>query len=429
MSFSSPFPPLVIRGRPLRPIIQGGMGVGISAHRLAGTVAAQGAIGTIASVDLRRLHDDLMRRLRKCRDPAAHSAANLEALDREIRAARAIAGPDGFIAVNIMRALSNYAALVVQACQSGANALIVGAGLPLDLPELTEKFKQVALIPILSEERGVRAVLKKWMRKGRLPDAIVIEHPGYAGGHLGATRLEEVNDPKFDFRRVIGEIQRVFRELGLAVGQIPLILAGGINSHEKLREAFALGAAGVQIGTPFAVTEECDAHPNFKKVLAEAKPEDIVTFMSAAGLPARAVLTPWLKRYLAKESKLRARARPECAQCPSRLECLAHCGFKDGNPAMGQFCIETQLAAAQRGNIEQGLFFRGAASLPFGREIRKVRELIEYLLTGRRPPPPALPAGSASSEAGTTGQPRESVIAMPSSPRAARSHDSEGMPG
>jgi nitronate monooxygenase len=110
--------------------------------------------------------------------------------------------------------------------------------------------------------------------------------------------------------------------------------------------------------------------------------------MSAAGLPARAVLTPWLKNYLAKEDKLRAKASPECSQCPSRLECLAHCGFKDGNPNAGQFCIETQLAAAQRGNIQQGLFFRGSESLPFGAEIRKVRELLEVLLTGR-------PAGAA----------------------------------
>lgn len=376
------FPLLTIRGRELLPIIQGGMGVGISGHRLAGAVAKEGAVGTIASVDLRRLHPDIMQRLRKCRDPQVHSAANIEALDREIRTAHEIA-PDGFVAVNVMRALSNYAELVVQACKSGANAIISGAGLPFDLPELTEKFKNVALIPILSEERGVRAVLKKWIRKGRLPDAIVIEHPRYAGGHLGATRMEEVNDPKFDFGRVLEEIRRVFQELGIAVGSIPLIPAGGINSFQKLRELFDMGAAGAQIGTPFAVTEECDAHPNFKKVLAEAKPQDIVTFMSAAGLPARAVLTPWLKNYLAKESKLRAKAAPDCAQCPSQLECLAHCGFKDGNPHAGQFCIETQLAAAQRGNIQQGLFFRGSESLPFGAEIRKVRELLEVLLTGR----------------------------------------------
>lgn len=378
-------PSLIIRGRKLLPIIQGGMGVGISAHRLAGTVAQEGAIGTIASVDLRRLHPDLMQRTRKTFDHDAQSQTNIEALDREVRAAREIAGKDGFIAVNVMRAVSNYAELVVQACKSGANAIIMGAGLPMDLPELTADYPDVALIPILSEERGVRAVLKKWLRKDRAPDAIVIEHPRYAGGHLGATRLEEVNDPKFDFKRVLIEIRTVIEQLGLAIEKIPLIPAGGINSFSKLREMFELGASGAQIGTPFAVTEECDAHPNFKKVLAEARPQDIVTFMSAAGLPARAVLTPWLQRYLVKEPKLRAAATPECGNCPSKLECLTHCGFKDGNPAAGQFCIESQLAAAQRGNIHSGLFFRGSESLPFGTEIRSVRELLECLLTSAYP--------------------------------------------
>lgn len=358
------------------------MGIGVSAHRLAGAVAKEGAVGTVASVDLRRLHPDMMQRLRKCRDPEIHNAANVEALDRELRLAREIAGADGYVAVNVMRALSNYAELVVQACKSGANAIISGAGLPFDLPELTAKFKNVALIPILSEARGVRAVIKKWARKGRMPDAIVIEHPRYAGGHLGATRLEEINDAKFDFARVFAEIRRVFHDLGIAFEKIPLLPAGGINSFQRMKEMFGLGASGVQIGTPFAVTEECDAHPNFKKVLVEAGPEDIVTFMSAAGLPARAVLTPWLKRYLAKEERLRAEAAPGRRECPSRLQCLAFCGFKDGDPSAGQFCIETQLAAAQRGNIEQGLFFRGSESLPFGKEIRKVRELLELLLAG-----------------------------------------------
>lgn len=385
-------PPLVLRGRKLLPIIQGGMGVGISAHGLAGAVAREGAVGTIASVDLRRLHPDLMQRTRKCRDPAQLAATNVEALDREICAARAIAGPTGFIAVNVMRALSNYADMVRQACKSGANALIVGAGLPSDLPELVEGYDDVALIPILSEERGVRAVVKKWMRKGRLPDAIVIEHPRYAGGHLGATRLDEVDDTRYDFERVLPEIKAALKFLGVEA-EIPLLPAGGVNSFEKLRKLCELGAAGAQIGTPFAVTEESDAHPNFKKVLAEARPDQIVTFMSAAGLPARAVLTPWLKRYLGREDKLRARANPASGVCAISLECLSHCGFKDGNPAAGQFCIETQLAAAQRGSIEQGLFFRGSEALPFGSEIRSVGELLRYLLSGIRPVPlPALPS-------------------------------------
>jgi nitronate monooxygenase len=340
----------------------------------------------VASVDLRRLHPDIMQRLRKCKDPAAHSAANVEALDREVRAARDIAGPDAFIAVNVMRALSNYAELVVQACKSGANAIVCGAGLPFDLPDLTERFPNVALIPILSEERGVRAVLKRWGRKGRVPDAVVIEHPRYAGGHLGATRLGDVSDSRFDFARVFDGVRKVFQELGIAFERIPLIPAGGINSFQKIADLFELGASGVQIGTPFAVTEECDAHPNFKKVLAEAQPQDIVTFMSSAGLPARAVLTPWLKRYLVKEERLRSKAcpDPDCANCPSNVQCLTFCGFKDGNPAAGQFCIETQLAAAQRGSIEKGLFFRGSESLPFGTQIRSVRDLLDRLLTGAR---------------------------------------------
>jgi len=378
---------LVIRGRQLLPIIQGGMGVGISAHRLAGAVANEGAVGTIASVDLRRLHPDLMRRTRKTFDHEALAQTNIEALDREVRAARDIAGADGYIAVNVMRAVSNYAELVVQACKSGADAIIMGAGLPMDLPELTADYPNVALIPILSEERGVRAVLKKWARRSRAPDAIVIEHPRYAGGHLGATRMEEINDPKFDFKRVLVEIRDVILRLGLSIEKIPLIPAGGVNCFNKLYELMNLGAGGAQIGTPFAVTEEGDAHPNFKKVLAEAKPDDIVTFMSAAGLPARAVLTPWLKRYLAKEKDLRGKATPECGNCPSKLECLTHCGFKDGNPAAGQFCIETQLAAAQRGNVNCGLFFRGSESLPFGNEIRAVPELLEYLLAGTQAKP------------------------------------------
>lgn len=382
---NSLFPPLVIRGQARLPIIQGGMGVGISAHRLAGTVAREGAIGTIASVELRRLHPDIMQRTHRSKDHETLAQSNLEALDREIRAAREIAGPDGFIAVNVMRALKHYADLVRQACQSGANAIIMGAGLPFELPDLTRGFNDVALIPILSEERGVRALLKRWMRKDRLPDAIVIEHPGFAGGHLGATRLDQVNDPRFDFSRVLSAVRDVFRQLGLAADRIPLIPAGGINSFEKLRQMFSLGASGAQIGTPFAVTVEGDAHPNFKRVLTEAKPQDIVTFLSTAGLPARAVLTPWLQRYLKREDKLRSRANPETACCARNLECLTHCGFKDGDPEVGQFCIETQLAAAQRGDVNRGLFFRGSESLPFGTEIRPVRDLLEYLLTGEKP--------------------------------------------
>lgn len=383
----SRFPPLRIRDHVLLPVVQGGMGVGISGHRLAGSVAREGAVGTIASVELRRLHPDLMDRTARTRDHQAITESNLEALDREIRGARAITGPAGFIAVNVMRAVKHYADLVRQACRSGANAVVVGAGLPMDLPDLVGENEEVALIPILSEERGVRAVLKKWMRKGRLPDAIVIEHPRYAGGHLGATRIEEVADPRFDFARVLDAVREVFKGLGLAPDRVPLIPAGGVNAFDKVKQLFAWGAAAVQVGTPFAVTREGDAHPEFKRVLAEAGPGDIVTFMSAAGLPARAVLTPWLRRYLAREQRVRALADPRKAHCGRAVECLSFCGLKDGDGAAGQFCIENQLAAAQRGDVQRGLFFRGSEPLPFGSEIRSVYDLLRYLLAGVRPLP------------------------------------------
>jgi nitronate monooxygenase len=268
---------------------------------------------------------------------------------------------------------------VRQACASGADAVVVGAGLPLDLPELTAGHPGVALIPILSDVRGISLLLKKWMRRGRLPDAIVIEHPRYAGGHLGAARIEDVGDARFDFEGVLGGVFALFRELGIERESIPLIPAGGINSPEKLRHLLSLGAAAVQLGTAFAVTQECDAHPNFKKVLAEAKPEDIVTFMSTAGLPARAVRTPWLAGYLEKEAVLQRRAKPRRA-CTLGWDCLAHCGLRDGRAGMGQFCIDHHLAAALQGDTRHGLFFRGSEPVPFGTEIRPVRELAGYLL-------------------------------------------------
>jgi len=370
---------LKIRGREARPLVQGGMGVGISARRLAGTVARENCVGTISSVDLRRHHPDLMRATGRSRDRQAIEAANLVALDREIRAAREIAAGNGIIAVNVMRAVSQYAGYVRQACASGADAIVVGAGLPFDLPELTADYPGVALIPILSEARAIGLVLRKWQRKGRLPDAIVIEHPRYAGGHLGAAKVDDVGDARFDFARVVPAAQRLFEELGIA--PVPLIVAGGINSPEGVREAFALGAAGVQVGTPFAVTEESDAHPNFKRVLAEARAEDIVTFMSVAGLPARAVRTPWLARYLDTEAQLQSRAK--LRHCTLAFECLAQCGLRDGNARAGQFCIDHHLAAALRGDVDHGLFFRGSEPVPFGGQIRPVRDLTGHLLGTR----------------------------------------------
>jgi nitronate monooxygenase len=384
-------PLLQIREKSVLPIVQGGMGVGISAHRLAGSVAKIGAVGTISSVDLRRHHPDLMAQTGKSRDKALIDAANLVALDREIRAAREIADGNGIIAVNVMRAVAEYASYVRQACDSGADAVVVGAGLPLDLPELTADYPSVALIPILSDVRGIALLLKKWMRRNRLPDAIVIENPRYAAGHLGAARADDVDDPHFAFPAVLEGCAELFRQLGIEREQIPLIAAGGIHSHQQMRALFDMGASAVQLGTAFAVTQEGDAHAAFKKVLVEATPDDIVTFMSVAGLPARAVRTPWLANYLDKEARLQKAAKPQ--QCTVGFDCLHQCGLRDGIGKSGQFCIDTRLGFALKGDVQRGLFFRGSEPLPFGSAIRTVRELIEYLLTGTEPVNHALKAG------------------------------------
>lgn len=373
---------LTLGGRRLLPIVQGGMGVGVSAHRLAGAVAALGGVGTLSSVDLRRHHPDLMERTTGLgmgeEAKEAINAANLEAVEREIRAARELSQGRGLIAMNVMRAVSDYANYVKRSLEAGIDAVVVGAGLPLDLPDLAVDHPKAALIPILSDARGVQLIVKKWERKKRLPDAIVIEHPRLAGGHLGAAKIADLNDPRFDFERVLPETQDFLRKAGYEK-EIPLIPAGGIRSFEEIRALQGLGAAAVQLGTPFAVTLEGDAHPEFKRVLAEARDEDMVEFTSVAGLPARAVATPWLKAYMKVEEKLQAVAHVK-SSCTKAFDCLAQCGLRDGLPGWGQFCIDNQLAAAMRGDVKKGLFFRGAGSLPFGTQIRSVRELVERLL-------------------------------------------------
>lgn len=375
---------LRLAGRNLLPIIQGGMGIGVSAHSLAGHVAALGGTGTLSSVDLRRHHPDLMEATRGLGVGAeakeAINAANLQALEREVKAARQIAGGHGLLAMNVMRAVSDYAAYVKRSLEAGIDAIVVGAGLPLDLPELASEHPKVALIPILSDARGVQLVVRKWERKKRMPDAIVLEHPGLAGGHLGAARIEDLHDPRFDFERSVPETLAVLRAAGIE-SQTPVIAAGGIRSLADIRRLQGLGASGVQLGTPFAVTTEGDAHPEFKRVLAEARDEDMVEFTSVAGLPARAVGTPWLRAYLKAEPKLQAVAQVK-ARCTKAFDCLAQCGLRDGKQGWGQFCIDQQLASALHGDLKGGLFFSGRGALPFGNQIRSVRELLVRLLGG-----------------------------------------------
>ena len=251
-----------LQGQTLIPVVQGGMGIGVSAGSLAGAVARQGGVGTISAVDLRRLHPDLMALTAHLdKEPDAKAtieAANLEALSREISKARELSLGHGKIAVNIMKAVGQYQAYVEKALECGVDAVVVGAGLPLDLPELAKNYPNAALIPILSDARGVQLLVRKWEKKGRLPDAIVIEHPRLAGGHLGAAKVADLQDTRFDFDVVLPQVLEFFKASGLE-GKIPLIAAGGISSREDIARLQALGAAAVQLGTAFAVTQECDA--------------------------------------------------------------------------------------------------------------------------------------------------------------------------
>jgi nitronate monooxygenase len=384
--------PLRLGGRRLLPVVQGGMGVGVSAHRLAGSVAALGAVGTISSVDLRRHHPDLMARTRPATGAAASAsrqqaardtinAANLEALAREISAARRLAQGRGMLAVNVMRAVSEYAPSVKCALENGIDAVVVGAGLPLDLPDLAREHPAALLVPILSDARGVQLLVRKWERRQRLPDAIVIEHPRLAGGHLGAARVADLGDPRFDFENVIPAVLAFLRSAGVE-REVPLVAAGGVRCCEDIARLQALGAAAVQLGTPFAVTLESDAHVEFKRVLAQARDDGMVEFTSVAGLPARAVATPWLRKYLAAEARLQGAVHVK-PRCTLDFDCLAQCGLRDGLPGWGQFCIDTQLAAALRGDVGKGLFFRGVGALPFGSEVRSSFELLQCMLTPR----------------------------------------------
>ena len=380
------FKPLIIREKELLPVVQGGMGIGISASSLSSAVARENGIGTIASVDLRHLHEDLLSESKINPSEGKYTRLNLIALDREIQKAKTNSAGRGMIAVNVMKAVKDHAKLVRQACESGAEAIVMGAGLPLDLPDLVGDFrKNVALLPILSESRGIGLVLKRWMRKGILPDAIIIEHPAHAAGHLGAANVVEVNNEKFDFKRVIEETMEIFKQLSIESEKIPLILAGGMANFQKVSTALReWGANAVQIGTAFAVTQEGDAHINFKNTLLGTEIEQVVEFMSVAGLPARGVRTRFLNSYLNREEKLQANAKADPRRCVQGINCLTSCGLRDGLAKAGQFCIDLKLAEAFRGEVDKGLFFRGKDPLPFGRAIKSVHDTIEYLLTGKK---------------------------------------------
>lgn len=321
---------------PKYPVIQGGMGVRISAGGLAGAVAKAGGVGTIASVAL-----GLTSRHYTGKN---YFEANQLALADEIAAAR-VTAPSGVIAVNNMVALTDYEAMVRTSASSGANVIISGAGLPMQLPEYTSEFPDVALVPIVSSLKAASLIIRKWEKAyHRLPDAFVVETPGTAGGHLGA-KPEEVFSEELSLDTVVPQLVKYLAEEVKV--NIPVVAAGGVWDRADMLHSFSLGARGVQMGTRFACTYECDASDEYKKMYLEATDDDVVLIKSPVGLPGRAIRNPFTEQIL-----LGPYPGHKCI-----ANCLKHCSFKKDKIG---FCIATALTKAHTGDVDHGLVFCGS---------------------------------------------------------------------
>ncbi len=336
------------------PVIQGGMGVRVSGHRLAGHVARSGGIGLVAAAGL-ALNSGLF-------NGKNFYAADREALKIELRKAREIA-PDGVIGVNCMVAVSNYNEAILASCEAGAQVIVSGAGLPLNLPGLTIDYPDVALVPIVSSVKAAQLIARKW-KKGfdRLPDAVVVEDPETAGGHLGE-KTENIGVGKYDQYATVRDVKKYFQDQWNL--DIPVIAAGGVWDRADLQYALAQGADGVQMASRFVCTEECDAGEAFKQSYLDCTEEDIGLMMSPAGLPARALVR--------NVSAVRQHDLDMDLRCP--LNCLKKCTYKESQE---RFCIVTALDRSQRGDIETGLVFCGTNAWK-SEKIETVKDIFKEL--------------------------------------------------
>ncbi len=318
------------------PLIQGGMGVRISGYRLAGNVALNGGIGIVAAAGLGLGSDSY--------DGKNFFAADHQALVDELHKAYEIA-PDGVIGVNCMVAVRNYDDAVRASCEGGAKVIISGAGLPMHLPGLTADYPEVALVPIVSSVKAAELIVRKWQKSyKRFPDAIVVEDPDTAGGHLGE-KMEKIGSGEYDQYATVRGVKAYLQEKWDV--NIPIIAAGGVWDREDLEYALEQGADGVQMGTRFVVTEECDAAAAFKQAYLDCNKEDIGLVMSPAGLPGRAI-----KQNI---GKIRQHDVDIDLYCPSA--CLKKCAYQ---ASRDRFCIMQALDRSQKGDTDTGLVFCGS---------------------------------------------------------------------
>lgn len=335
------------------PIIQGGMGVGVSASSLAGHVAKEGAIGIISTAQIGYMEEDFET------NPLQ---ANLRAVKKHIERAREIA-PKGIIGVNVMVATKYYEEYVKEALKCGIDLIISGAGLPTALPKLAKGFK-TKLAPIVSTPKSASVILKLWDRKHNItPDLLVIEGPK-AGGHLGYHKEDVANISDSDFEKDVVDIIAITKEYEEKYSKkIPVVVAGGVYTGADIAKYIALGCSGVQMATRFVATHECDADIKFKQAYVNSTQDTIGIVKSPVGMPGRAVLNKFVDKMSKENEKV--------TKC---YNCLTPC-----NPATTPYCITKALINAVKGDVDNGLIFCGSNAYRIDK-IVSVKELLDELV-------------------------------------------------
>jgi nitronate monooxygenase len=352
-----------------KPIVQGGMGVGISWDQLAGNVSKEGGLGVISAVGTgvyknRKYLTEKEMVGKEHRPLEAINFYSFKALKKIFDNAREICG-DKPLAANILYAQSEYDRVVQDACKAGANIIITGAGLPLTMPEAAKDYPDVALVPIVSTAKALKILCRRWKKThDRLPDAVIVEGP-LSGGHQGF-KYEECFLPENQLEAILPPVVEEAKNWG----DIPVIAAGGIWDHDDIVKMMDLGAVAVQMGTRFIGTVECDTSDEMKQILLNAKEEDIKLFKSPVGYPARGVKTQL-------QASIEAGTAPKVA-CISN--CVAPCHRGEEAKAVG-YCIADRLTDAYDGIVETGLFFTGSNGYRLD-EIMTVKELMNKLMNG-----------------------------------------------
>lgn len=337
------------------PIIQGGMGVGISMSSLATSVANEGGIGVIAAAGIGMM--------RKTAGGLSLKEANIEALRQEIRQARE--KTKGILGVNIMTALTDFSDMVRASVEEGIDIIFSGSGLPLNLPEFLDKNSRTKLVPIVSSGRAAALITKRWTEKyDYVPDAFVVEGPK-AGGHLGFKR-SQIDKKEFSLETIVKDVINKLKDFEIKFSRkIPVIAAGGIYEGTDIHKFLELGADGVQMGTRFVTTEECDADIEFKNTYLNCKEEDVVIIDSPVGLPGRAIRNSFINKVRSGEKQ--------------PLKCPFHC-IRSCNITSSPYCIALALTNAKNGKLHNGFAFAGANAYRADKII-SVKELFKNLIT------------------------------------------------